>query len=276
MFALLDCPVFPRPSLRERAARVFSGGPPFQITKENLSGADFLKLTLPLESGMRGPRADSLFKKAASELKKRKISEIVLPREFGRAAVFEGLGISQEGPQEIYKKTAADMLFFLLRARGVDPRAESAAIIAPRVTREVVAAAVKLCKAFRGITLYCPRGGEVLADRLYKSLGVSIILNPARETMSPARYCVYFGSLPTCPRLGGQGAAAVNAGEDAPDFDGLVIDGASFRIPERLFAGWPRACCREALISQLVKRGALSADELRIDALLTSGEPTRL
>ena len=277
VFALLECLVLPRQSLRGRIIRAAKGEVPFVFGRGALSGAEFLRLTLSLESGTRADRAERLYKKAAARLRRMRISEIVFPRGFERAEVFAEKGIIQESPLELYRKTAAEMLFFLLRARGEDPVSGTAAVFTPRATREAAAAAAALCGGFRSLALCCRSGGERLAAAIQRELGASVLLNPGRGILREIKYFIFFGGAEEHPRMGlGGRCAAVNVTGGPLDFDGLEISGAEFLIPERLLDGWPRGADRTALAAQLVKRGALRAGELRIGALISLGSPVRL
>ena len=144
---------------------------------------------------LRGPRTPEriLRRRVALALKKLKklgVRQVILPEGFVPAELPEGMYVESALP--LRRALAADWVRRELEAKRLRPAGARVAVVASRLTGEVVRTVTALTLRHRYVLLKVPHGGEELCRRLRREYGVSVQLGPDKGRLEEAEALVLF------------------------------------------------------------------------------------
>lgn len=135
---------------------------------------------------------------AAKQLRKRGVTRVILPREFPFCGLPEAWGLQRVSTASLRQALAADWVRWLLAQRGIPAASARVAVLADRLTGDVVRTVTELALRHRYVRLDLPYGGEELCRRLRREYGVSLLTGLSAEQMREAEAAVLFAPAPDC------------------------------------------------------------------------------
>ena len=127
------------------------------------------------------------------------------------------------------------------------------AVAGDRLSSEMVRTVTALALRSRYVMLDVPQGA-VLADRLRREYGVSLLLFPPRERLAEAEILVLFEPRPDLPR---DNPAVLELYDEAAPLPPLLL-------PPVLEEQLPQGLCRSQLLSALVESGVLPLGQITV------------
>jgi len=142
--------------------------------------------------GPRTPEAVLRRRVAAAEKKLRKlgVKQIVLPEGF--TGTERQKGIKTVSTLALRQMLAADWVQRDLAEKGLRMSGARVAVVADRLSGEVVRTVTELALRHRYVLLELPHGGEELCRRLRKEYGISLLLGPDQAQIEEAEALVLF------------------------------------------------------------------------------------
>lgn len=128
-----------------------------------------------------GLRARLSARFAARSLARQGVRQAVFPEAYAWRGIFERRGVSPVSPVPLYRATAAAIVRRYMARRGVEPHRATVAFAAERTSPELYRAVTALAAEVRYVVLAVPSGGEELARRLKRELGVAARLTLPTE-----------------------------------------------------------------------------------------------
>ncbi len=131
---------------------------------------------------------------AGKKLRKRGVTQAVLPEGFLFREQLEKCGLRPAGTLALRRSIAADWVRAGLEAAGKPAAGARVAVSAAALTGEAVRTVTELCLRHRYVLLDLPYGGEELCRQLRREYGVSLLLGPSRDQLEGAEALVLFDS----------------------------------------------------------------------------------
>jgi len=168
---------------------------------------------------------DLRLRRAGRGLRKNGIQRILAPRTFENWPVLHEYGLSPVSPEPLVRSQSAPLALELLRREGKQPERATVALRSVRVDRDMERAAFQLSGQVRRLVISACQGGEELAARLRRELGmpilppeeevqVAVCFAPEEGVPAGKKLCVY-GQQPALAGL--QLTAPELSGEDRTD-----------------------------------------------------------
>ena len=204
----------------------------------------------------RGPRTPETVTRrrvlaAARRMRKAGVTRVVVPEEFSYGAQLEKGGLMPEATTSLRRAMAADLTRSVLAGRGL--AGVRLAVAGDRLSSEMVRTVTALALRSRYVMLDVPQGA-VLADRLRREYGVSLLLFPPRERLAEAEILVLFEPRTDLPR---DNPAVLELYDEAAPLPPLLL-------PPVLEEQLPQGLCRSQLISALVESGVLPLGQITV------------
>ena len=202
-----------------------------------------------------GPLTRLRVRRALGQLRRRGVTEVVLPEGFPWRGLAEEAGLRPVSTLPLRRLIAADWLTAALEAAGIRSAAVSVAVTGDSLTGEMARTVTELALRYRYVLLELRRGGEDLQRRLRREYGVSLQLHPAPERLAQAEAVVEF--LPGGP---GSWPVRLRLWEEEGPLPEL-------RLPPALEAQLPAGVDRGQLLSALRQAGALRPGQLTVSGV---------
>lgn len=129
---------------------------------------------------------------AGKKLRKRGVTQIVLPEEFPFRELLVKCGLRPVATLALRRALAADWVRTGLTEKGCPVAGARVAVSAAALTGEAVRTVTELCLRHRYVLLDLPYGGEELCRQLRREYGVSLLLGPSKDQMEGAEALVLF------------------------------------------------------------------------------------
>lgn len=129
---------------------------------------------------------------AGKKLRKRGVTQVVLPEEFPFREQLERCGLRPASTLSLRRCLAADWVRAGLAAKGQPVAGARVAVSAGALTGEAVRTVTELCLRHRYVLLDLPYGGEELCRQLRREYGVSLLLGPSKDQLEGAEALVLF------------------------------------------------------------------------------------
>lgn len=129
---------------------------------------------------------------AGKKLRKRGVSQAVLPEAFPYGELLAKCGLRPAGTLALRRALAADWVRSGLAAAGRPVSGARVAVSAAALTGEAVRTVTELCLRHRYVLLDLPYGGEELCRQLRREYGVSLLLGPSKDQLEGAEALVLF------------------------------------------------------------------------------------
>lgn len=129
---------------------------------------------------------------AGKRLRKRGVTQVVLPEEFPFREQLEKCGLRPVSTLALRRGVAADWVRAELTAKGQPVAGARVAVAAASLTGEAVRTVTELCLRHRYVLLDLPYGGEELCRQLRREYGVSLLLGPSKDQLEGAEALVLF------------------------------------------------------------------------------------
>ncbi len=209
-------------------------------------------LRLALERGPRTPEAVLRRRvgKAARQLKKLGIAQVVLPPAFPYMEQLEKQGVRPVSTLALRRDIAAEWVRAALEASRISTGGARVAVCARQLTGEVVRTVTELALRHRYVLVSVPRGGEELSRQLRREYGVSLLLSPTREQLAEAEAAVLFD-----PAEDPGSRVTLRLYEEAVPLPGLSL-------PPALEAQLPADVDRGQLLATLRSAGVLKPGQI--------------
>ena len=123
---------------------------------------------------------------AGKRLRKQNVTWVVLPPGFPFAEELKKQGVTPVSTVPLRQEIAAPWVRACLAREGRPIAMSQVAVVAERLSAEVVRTVTELSMRHRYLLVCVPRGGEELARRLRREYGVSLRLNPSKEELAGA------------------------------------------------------------------------------------------
>lgn len=192
---------------------------------------------------------------AGKRMRKRGVSQVVLPEEFPYAEALSKCGLRPVTTLPLRRAIAADWVRAGLAEQGQPVAGARVAVVAASLTGEVVRAVTELTLRHRYVLLDLPYGGEELCRQLRREYGVSLLLGPDRNQLEGAEALVLFDrrmdlSLgnPVVLRLYDEGQALPALG-----------------LPPHLEEELPEGAGRGQLVAVLRETGVLKREQITVE-----------
>lgn len=127
---------------------------------------------------------------AGKKLRKRGVTQVVLPEGFGEPP--GKCGLRPVSTLALRRAIAADWVRWGLAEKEKPVSGARVAVVAASLTGEVVRTVTELCLRHRYVLLDLPYGGEELCRQLRREYGVSLLLGPSRDQLEGAEALVLF------------------------------------------------------------------------------------
>lgn len=114
-------------------------------------------------------------KQAGKRLQKGGIRRVLTPDGFGGWPILNEYGLRPVDTVPLVRAQSTPLTLELLRRDGMKPTGATVALCGTRVDRDMERAAFQLSCQVRRVIIAVPQGGEVLAARLRRELGVPIL-----------------------------------------------------------------------------------------------------
>ena len=193
---------------------------------------------------------------AGKKLRKRGVTQVVLPEEFPFREQLAKCGLRPVSTLALRRAIAADWVRAGLTAKSQPVAGARVAVSAAALTGEAVRTVTELCLRHRYVLLDLPYGGEELCRQLRREYGVSLLLKPSSEQLAEADAALLFS-----PR-----AAAFRAALPVYDESCLLPP---LSLPPAVEEQLPPGINREQILSLLRENGRLR--QLSLEAGYTSG-----
>ena len=191
---------------------------------------------------------------AGKKLRKRGVTQVVLPEDFSFREQLEKCGLRPVGTLSLRRGIAADWVRTGLEAKGQPVAGARVAVAAAALTGEAVRTVTELCLRHRYVLLDLPYGGEELCRQLRREYGVSLLLGPSKDQLEGAEALVLFD-----PRtdLSMANPLALRLYDEAQPLPVLT------RPPE-LEEGLPQGANRGQLLAVLREAGAVKREQIAL------------
>ena len=133
---------------------------------------------------------------AGKKLRKRGVTQVVLPEGFSFQEQLTKCGLRPVGTLALRRGLAADWVRWGLAEKKQPVAGARVAVSAASLTGEAVRTVTELCLRHRYVLLDLPYGGEELCRQLRREYGVSLLLGPDREQLEGAEALVLFDRRP--------------------------------------------------------------------------------
>ena len=131
---------------------------------------------------------------AGKKLRKRGVTQVVLPEDFSLWEQLEKCGLRPVSTLSLRRSIAADWVREGLAEKGQPVAGARVAVAAATLTGEVVRTVTELCLRHRYVLLDLPYGGEELCRQLRREYGVSLLLGPSKDQLEGTEALVLFDS----------------------------------------------------------------------------------
>lgn len=131
---------------------------------------------------------------AGKKLRKRGVTQVVLPEDFSFWVQLEKCGLRPVSTLSLRRSIAADWVREELAEKGQPVAGARVAVAAATLTGEAVRTVTELCLRHRYVLLDLPYGGEELCRQLRREYGVSLLLGPSKDQLEGAEALVLFDS----------------------------------------------------------------------------------
>ena len=131
---------------------------------------------------------------AGKKLRKRGVSQVVLPEAFPYGEELAKCGLRPVSTLALRRGIAADWVRAELAAKDRPVAGARVAVTAASLTGEVVRTVTELCLRHRYVLMDLPYGGEELCRQLRREYGVSLLLGPSKDQLEGAEALVLFDS----------------------------------------------------------------------------------
>lgn len=205
--------------------------------RERLLGMWVLRVCVP--AGGRGERRR--VKQAARLLSRQGVRRLLPLKEFGYWDILRAEHLRPVDPLPLYRTMADQLVLELLSRRKVPPGSAQVALCGEDADGDLTRAAWLLCPRVRTLTVQVDRGGERLAQELYRQFGAAVTVGGRADA------AVRFGGVP-------QEGELVLCG--TPDLLGLEPEVPGLTVPPEL----EPAC----VLTALWQSGCLGREELRV------------
>ena len=191
---------------------------------------------------------------AGKKLRKRGVTQVVLPEEFPFREQLERCGLRPASTLSLRRCLAADWVRAGLAAKGQPVAGARVAVSAGALTGEVVRTVTELCLRHRYVLLDLPYGGEELCRQLRREYGVSLLLGPSKDQLEGAEALVLFD-----PRtdLSMANPLALRLYDEAQPLPVLTL-------PPELEEGLPQGANRGQLLAVLREAGAVKREQIAL------------
>ena len=129
---------------------------------------------------------------AGKKLRKRGVTQVVLPEEFPFRDVLAKCGLRPVSTLALRRALAADWVRWGLTEKSQPVAGARVAVSAAALTGEAVRTVTELCLRHRYVLLDLPYGGEELCRQLRREYGVSLLLGPSKDQLEGAEALVLF------------------------------------------------------------------------------------
>ncbi len=129
---------------------------------------------------------------AGKRLRKRGVTQVVLPEGFPFREQLAKCGLRPAGTLALRRAIAADWVRWGLAEKDCPVAGARVAVAAAALTGEVVRTVTELCLRHRYVLLDLPYGGEELCRQLRREYGVSLLLGPSKDQLEGAEALVLF------------------------------------------------------------------------------------
>lgn len=193
---------------------------------------------------------------AGKRLRKRGVTQMVLPEEFPYGELLEKCGLRPVSTLALRRGIAADWVREGLAAKSQPVAGARVAVTAASLTGEAVRTVTELCLRHRYVLLDLPYGGEELCRQLRREYGVSLLLGPSKDQLEGAEALVLFD-----PRtdLSLKNPVALRLYDERQPLPPLVL-------PPSLEEALPESVNRGQLLSALREAGVLKREQIVLGA----------
>lgn len=193
---------------------------------------------------------------AGKRLRKRGVTQMVLPEEFPYGELLEKCGLRPVSTLALRRGIAAGWVREGLAAKSQPVAGARVAVTAASLTGEAVRTVTELCLRHRYVLLDLPYGGEELCRQLRREYGVSLLLGPSKDQLEGAEALVLFD-----PRtdLSLKNPVALRLYDERQPLPPLVL-------PPSLEEALPENVNRGQLLSALREAGVLKREQIVLGA----------
>lgn len=209
---------------------------------ESVGRLSILSVTLFEPEGLPRWRLRRRIRHVIKILREGNVRRVIFPAGFPYQKEFAEFG--QIEPLPFYRGIADLLVLGCLDGKGLDPARETAALSAPRLCPELMAAAERLCPRLKGLTIDVPGEGERYAAWLHRRYGLPVG-PPGRAAVTVA-----FGPG------GGRWGTVLSLHEGALSLAGLEVTAPEWELPPD---------CADRLLAAMWERGYLEREQLRVD-----------
>ncbi|MEY8386367.1 hypothetical protein AALC17_03595 [Oscillospiraceae bacterium 38-13] len=189
---------------------------------------------------------------AGKKLRKRGVSQVVLPEAFPYGEELAKCGLRPVSTLALRRGIAADWVRAELAAKDRPVAGARVAVTAASLTGEVVRTVTELCLRHRYVLMDLPYGGEELCRQLRREYGVSLLLGPSKDQLEGAEALVLFDSR-TDLSLGNPVALRLYDEKQALP---------SLALPPTLEEALPEGADRGQLLAVLREAGILKREQI--------------
>lgn len=162
-----------------------------ELSERQLSGGNFVTLSMALQVRPNGPLALYRARQGARLLREAGVRSAVFPVDFPYTALFIRLGVLPIDTLPLRRALAAPLTRRRLENGGFQPTQAVVAISGERAVREVTECAKALALSYRYVLLSV-RGAENFARSLRREYGISLLLDPSPDQLNRADALVLF------------------------------------------------------------------------------------
>ena len=199
---------------------------------------------------LRGPRTpEAVLRRrvlsAGKKLRKLGVTRVILPESGNHMELPEGM--QPVSTLSLRQTLAADWVRWGLEEQELRTAGARVAVIAARLTGEVVRTVTELALRHRYVLLDLPYGGEELCRRLRREYGVSLLMNPDKAQLEGAEALVLFDAREDLNR---ENPVVVSLYDESAPLPPLILPPA---LEEKLPAG----ADRPQLLAALLQAGVI-------------------
>ena len=191
---------------------------------------------------------------AGKKLRKRGVTQVVLPEDFPCWEQLEKLGLRAVSTLALRRAIAADWVREGLAAKSQPVAGARVAVSAASLTGEAVRTVTELCLRHRYVLLDLPYGGEELCRQLRREYGVSLLLGPSKDQLEGAEALVLFDSRTD---LAMKNPVTLRLYDETQPLPVLTL-------PPELEEGLPQGANRGQLLAVLREAGAVKREQIAL------------
>lgn len=193
---------------------------------------------------------------AGKKLRKRGVTQVVLPEEFPFREQLAKCGLRPVSTLALRRAIAADWVRAGLTAKSQPVAGARVAVSAAALTGEAVRTVTELCLRHRYVLLDLPYGGEELCRQLRREYGVSLLLGPSKDQLEGAEALVLFDSRTD---LSLKNPVALRLYDERQALPSLAL-------PPEAEEALPQGADRGQLLAVLREAGALKREQIVLGA----------